>query len=488
MKERLMTSLMRSIRASLRSTLTAIAAATLLAPASVAVAQNVDLSTIPERASVQLTIYNSADITLVRETRRITFRPGLNPLQFSWANTLIDPTSVDLRFRTHGDQLDTLDTTFPHDRPQVLSWNVQSELDGDALVEISYFTSGIGWVADYTCIASTDERTMGFEGFVRITNNSGENYENASVRLVVGEINLVERVADLARRGVISQTEADEYRRGGRKIGRFRDDARMELNQEMQRAMARPSAGAAAPKEIIKEGLSEYFIYTIEGTETIPHSWSKRMRLFQGQRTPFDIKYRFRPQEYGAELVRLYILRNDEASKLGTTPLPDGTVRLFRDNGRDGLSFLTATPTKYVPIGQEIELNLGPDPRVVHERVTLRTWRDSFWFKDNTGRRYFDADGNEQIRHDYPVAGWDDHVRVAERIRNDRDQPIDVEFRFPLYGHVLFQCAAPATLHDFQTPQFSTQIAPGVEDQTVYEITYKQGISQKQQNVTIVDE
>jgi hypothetical protein len=30
---------------------------------------NVDLSTVPSRDSVQLTIYNSEDLTLVRETR-----------------------------------------------------------------------------------------------------------------------------------------------------------------------------------------------------------------------------------------------------------------------------------------------------------------------------------------------------------------------------------------------------------------------------------
>ena len=35
---------------------------------------------------------------------------------------------------------------------------------------------------------------------------------------------------------------------------------------------------ANRPKEIAKEGLSEYFIYTIEGTETIRNGWSKRMR------------------------------------------------------------------------------------------------------------------------------------------------------------------------------------------------------------------
>ncbi len=182
-----------------------------LAAPTAALAGNVDVSTIPDRDTVQLTIYNSEDLTLVRETRHITFSRGLNPLQFSWVNTLIDPSSVDLRFRTHGDKLDILDTTYPHARPQMLYWNVTSKLDGDAVVEITYFTSGITWSADYVFVSDTNDEAMSFEGFVRITNNSGEDYENAQVRLVVGEINLVEKVADLARRGVISEDEASRY-------------------------------------------------------------------------------------------------------------------------------------------------------------------------------------------------------------------------------------------------------------------------------------
>src|SRR5262245_19727078 len=111
-------------------------------------AKNVDLSTVPKRNSVALTIYNSEDLTLVRETRTVTFKKGVNPLQFSWANTLIDPTSVELRFLTNPDKLDVLDTTFPHDKPQMLYWNVQSELYGEATIEFTYFTSGITWSAD----------------------------------------------------------------------------------------------------------------------------------------------------------------------------------------------------------------------------------------------------------------------------------------------------------------------------------------------------
>jgi hypothetical protein len=162
-------------------------------------AANVDLSTVPKRDTVQLTIYNSEDITLVRETRAVTFKKGLNGLQFSWANTLIDPTSVELKFLTNPDKFEVVDTTFPRAKPQMLYWNVQSDIDGQATVQITYFTSGITWSADYICIADKDEKQMGLDGFVRVFNRSGEEYENAQVRLVVGKINLVQKIAELAR-------------------------------------------------------------------------------------------------------------------------------------------------------------------------------------------------------------------------------------------------------------------------------------------------
>ena len=170
-----------------------------LCAATPAFARNVDLSTVPKRDTVQLTIYNSEDLTLVRETRTVTFKKGANPLQFSWANTLIDPTSVELKFLTSADKLDVLDTTYPHDKPQMLYWNVQSEIDGEATIQITYFTSGITWSADYLLIADKDEKQLSFDGFVRVFNKSGEEYEDAQVRLVVGTINLVEKIAQLAQ-------------------------------------------------------------------------------------------------------------------------------------------------------------------------------------------------------------------------------------------------------------------------------------------------
>jgi len=99
-------------------------------------AADVDLVTIPRRESTQLTIYNSEDITMVREHRLLTLKNGINRIQFSWANTLIDPTSIDFRILDHIDKVDLVDTTFPSGRNDALQWNINSQIDGKVPVEL----------------------------------------------------------------------------------------------------------------------------------------------------------------------------------------------------------------------------------------------------------------------------------------------------------------------------------------------------------------
>jgi len=455
----------------------------LLVAASVVRAENVDLSTVPTRNTVQLTIYNSEDLTLVRETRKVSFKPGANPLQFSWANTLIDPTSVELRFLTHKDKLTLLDATFPHAKPQMVYWNVQSEMDGEAMVEITYFTSGISWSADYLCIANPAETDMGLEGFVRVHNNSGEEYEDAQVRLVVGRINLVQKIAELARITPQQVEELDDTERG-----KFKKDA-LVLAIEAPLLTAQSSARKSRseePKQVAKEGLGEYFIYTIEGTETIRNGWSKRMRSLEAAKVPLKIQYRYRLAEYGDQLVRMYLLTNDKDSKLGTTPLPDGIVRVFRENGRDGLSFLVAQSVKYIPIGDKIELNLGPDPEVIFELIKLRTWRDNLWMQlhgANVFRKVGEAGVVVQVNSS--VVGWDDHTLYTQRVRNYTKKPIDLEVRRAFGGHVVFRSELPAKNHDYQTVEYTATVKPAEKVNLLYEIIQHQGWLAKQNNVTI---
>ncbi len=449
-------------------------------------ARNVDLSTVPRRDTVQLTIYNSEDLTLVREMRTLTFKKGINGLQFSWANTLIDPSSVELRFLTHAEKLVLLDTTFPHDKPQMLSWNVMSEVDGDAKVEITYFTSGITWNADYVLTSDAEEKNLSFEGFVRVANNSGEEYENAQVRLVVGTINLVEKIAQLARIPM-------------ERVGGLDKDVKKELRRTVAKVAMMPMAAPAdmmmresemaEEKQIVKEGLSEYFIFSIPGVETIPNGWSKRLRAIEAVPVPFKVQYRYRPVQYGDQLVRMYLFTNNEESKLGGSPLPDGMIRVFRKNGREGLSFLAQESTKYIPIGDKVEVNLGMDPEVIFELIKLRASRDNIWMQVN-GADVFRRveDGAPAIEINSTVRGWDDHEIYTQRIRNYTAKPIEVEVRRAFSGHVEFRSALPGVKkYDFQTPEFMTIVPAGKKVDCLFEILTHQGRNAKQDHVVLTE-
>jgi hypothetical protein len=242
-------------------------------------------------------------------------------------------------------------------------------------------------------------------------------------------------------------------------------------------------------KTIIKEGLSEYFIFRIPGSETIPNGWSKRMRAIEAEKVPFKVQYRYRPAQYGDQLVRMYLFTNDVPSKLGSAPLPDGVIRVFRLNGRDGLSYLAQQPTKYIPIGDKVEVNLGPDPEVIFELIKLRASRDNIWMQvhDADVFRRVD-DGAMNIEVNSSVTGWDDHEVFTQRIRNYTAKPIEVEVRRPFAGHVDFRSSLPGVkLFDFQTVEFTAPVAAGKKADCLFEILRHQGRNSKQNNITLVN-
>lgn len=441
-----------------------VAALMILIASTPSQAKNVDLVTLPKRDTVQLTIYNSEDLTLAKEVRAITLKKGGNRLQFSWANTLIDPTSVELRPLEHADQIEVVDTVFPGQKPQHLFWNIESEFEGQVLMEVSYFTSGLTWKMDYVAITNPAEDEISFRGHVRVFNNSGEEYDDAEIRLIVGKVNLVEKIADLARRGNQPPPQPNTADYGLMKNRAMRESISLAVNA----GFGGGGGPASAPKKVVKEGVSEYFMFSVDGTETISNGWSKRMPAVNADEVQFDIVYRMRAYQYGPRPVRFFLWKNDEDHQLGDSPLPDGVVRVFRENGQDGLSYLGQQSLNYVPIQADIEVNLGPDDLVVFEQRKIKTSRNNFHFD----------------RHKR-VTGWDEHRSWLSTIRNYRDQPIRLELRLQWPGDVEVEAPASTTSFDYRTLEFPLSAKARDASELRYRTTTHHGSNAKQNRVKL---
>ncbi|MCH7556876.1 MAG: hypothetical protein IIB56_05395, partial [Planctomycetes bacterium] len=165
--------------------------------------------------------------------------------------------------------------------------------------------------------------------------------------------------------------------------------------------------------EIRKEGLSEYFLYTIEGKETIPTGWSKRLLSFDVDKVPVVNLYKYEEQRYGKSVVRFLSFKNDEEHELGETPIPGGRLKVYRNVGDEGhLSYTGQSSFKYVPVDEDVELNLGAVANVVVEPTLMD-------FKTKNYR--FDRRGN--------VSGWDEIRTFKIEVKNTRGIDVKVEIK-----------------------------------------------------------
>ena len=89
---------------------------------------------------------------------------------------------------------------------------------------------------------------------------------------------------------------------------------------------------------------------------------------------PLECVYKLTDREPGDNFTKFYRFKNikllDDQGKekdlpamenMGLSPLPDGMVRLYSEYANKDLAYVGGTETKYVPIGDRVEVNVGPD-------------------------------------------------------------------------------------------------------------------------------
>ncbi|MFC1745992.1 DUF4139 domain-containing protein [Candidatus Riflebacteria bacterium] len=411
----------------------------------------IELSTLPGKEGVVLTIYKSRDLTLVKERRVLTFQKGLNKLDFSWAGTLIDPTSVLFKALPPGeDLLEVIDLSFPKNIKDTLVWNIHCKKSGSYAIELSYFTSGISWKGTYLFIVNPAETELNLQLFVTITNNSGEDFLKAKTRLVIGKLNLVEEIARLAKQ------EREELC--------LDENEKMNIPQpssEVFADMVTEGEVLTEKKEIKKEGLSEYFLYTIAGTEDIKAGWRKKINNLDKKKVPFKAFYKYDTDRWGTNIRRYYRFKNDKNSELGEEPLPNGRVIVYtRLPDSNALKFIGQAETKYIPIEEKVDLDLGYEKQITLKK-RLMDYR--------TGAFHFHYNGN--------IDGWNEYKFFEIEIKNRRSAAAQLELKEHFHGKWTFEIISDEKpeKEDYRTLKYDLHLKANESRKIRFKITQFQG-------------
>ena len=307
---------------------------------------------------------------------------------------------------------------------------------------------------------------MALSGYVRVVNRSGEDYENAQIRLVVGVVKLVEEIRRLA--SIQDESLRLEESRKSAVVANFAK--RKDLSGEKLFFRGGGIGGAlaesvdkleSAPREILKEGASEYFLYTVEGRDTIPNGWTRRRISFAVPAVPVVSFCKYERETWGDVVQRYYRFTNAVPSHLGTEPLPDGTVQSFRATTPEGLlAYGGKSNVKYIPVGETVDLELGPDREVF---IVPRLMN---WVKEDLR---FDNHNN--------VAGWTVRETWEIELQNAREIPVVVDVRRNFQGDWSLKTTAPYEKVDATKVKFLRTLPARSKEKLTYELVTNQGLN-----------
>jgi hypothetical protein len=238
-------------------------------------------------------------------------------------------------------------------KPQ-LEWLVSSTREGVHKTEISYLAGQISWLSNYVALLSADDARIDLTGWVTVTNGSGTSFENAGLKLVAGDVNIVHEGFGGAPR--------------------------------MAKTMAMMDAGEQQFKQT---ELMEYKLYSLQRRTDIRNNETKQIELIAGKNVPctkvfiydgLDDQWRYwlnnssyRSQgSFGQQSntkVGVYVtFKNDEKSSLGI-PLPKGKVRVYKRDTDGKEQFVGEDQIDHTPKDEELRLYLGNAFDIVGERA-----------------------------------------------------------------------------------------------------------------------
>ena len=221
-----------------------------------------------------------------------------------------------------------------------LVWLLDSRAERQR-VEASYLTGGLNWKSDYVMVLDEDDDEAGITGWVTLTNQSGATYENATLKLVAGDV---------------------------QRVGAAQRPSAMQM-----RAMAEADAAGFS-----EESFFEYHLYTLGRPTTIRQNEQKQVSLLESPEFGVDKRLIF----YGAaqyyrgsygqvvsnQKVGVFLdFDNAEDNGLGV-PLPAGVVRVYKRDASGAQQFIGEDRIDHTPRDETVRIKMGEAFDVVGDR------------------------------------------------------------------------------------------------------------------------
>ena len=219
----------------------------------------------------------------------------------------------------------------------------------------------------------------------------------------------------------------------------------------------------------MKEGLSEYQLFTVEGRETITDKWGKRLRSMAPVRVPVENLYKYDEDRWSKQVVRFVSFKNDKDHKLGESPLPNGNVRIYAstlDTRHSPLSYVGASDVNYIPVDEGVELELGKTATVKVEPKLMTLTKLN---------HHFDKNGN--------IDGWDKIEEWQLTINNTRNTPVKLEvtrnFGSNYWSLVMGTKDVTYEKHDVSHGRFTADLKAFNKKTITYKLTRFYGVNRK---------
>jgi hypothetical protein len=319
-----------------------------------------------------------------------------------------------------------------------LVWDIAADNGGRENTRVTYQTAGITWWADYNLVfsegADANNGFLDVGAWVSILNRSGTSYDDASLKLIAGDVN------------------------------------RAEPPQAVQADMRREAFNLAKSAEagFAEQSFFEFHLYTLGRKTTVPDNSTKQIELFpKVRRVPakktlvyygLQQGYGFFPnpvvdRDLGLPMntkVDVYLeLDNREQFGLGI-PLPAGRIRVSQlDEADDALEFIGEDIIDHTPKDEKVRVKLGTAFDVVGER------RQVAYQVDSNGRRIEET--------------------IEVKVRNHKEEPVDVIVRETLFrwlNNEIVESTVPYERQDARTIQFPVSIARDGEAVVRYRVRY----------------